>query len=281
MARAFYHNLYVVIPCSLGQFSKSYQLFNLTYICGICQTTRSAGITQRNGHIILFADIKDFIIILVKRIFLSGHAHPCKYQTSATAYDVHFTFMFFDLFNGLSCNSTVECHKIHSIFGMHPNDINKISGCQCSQISLIMDDAVINRNGTDHGRTFACQLSSEWLGISVAGQIHDCLSAQIYCAHYFLHLNIVIFTVSGYSQIYIDLGTQHAADSLRIQAGMIPVCANGYFTLCYQLHQRLGRHMFFLRNSLDLRCHDSFSCCVHLCCVISHLVLLLLFYGFS
>ena len=46
---------------------------------------------KRKMNIILFADIKDFIIILVKRIFLSGHAHPCKYQTSATAYDVHFT----------------------------------------------------------------------------------------------------------------------------------------------------------------------------------------------
>ena len=55
-----------------------------------------------------------------------------------------------------------------------------------------------------------------------------------------------------------EAGTQHAADSLRIQAGMIPVCANGYFTLCYQLHQRLGRHMFFLRNSLAHRsCYEN------------------------
>ena len=178
--------------------------------------------------------------------------------------------MFFDLFNGLSCDSTVECDKIHSIFGMHPNHINEIFGSQCCQISLIVDDAVVYRNRTDHCRTFTCQLSSEWLCISVAGQIHDRLSAQIYRAHYFLHLDIIIFTVSGYPQIYVDLGTQHAADSLRIQAGMIPVCADGYFTLCYQLHQRLGRHVFFLRNRLNFRCYDSFSCCVHLCCVISH-----------
>ena len=115
----------------------------------------------------------------------------------------------------------------------------------------------------------------------MARQIHDRLSAQIYRAHYFLHLDIVIFTVSGYSQIYVDLGTQHAADSLRIQAGMIPVCADGYFALCYQLHQRLGRHVFFLRNCLNFRCYDSFSCCVHLCCVISHLFLLLPSCGFS
>ena len=154
---------------------------------------------------------------------------------------------------------------------MHPNNIYEISGSQCCQISLIVDDAVIYRNSTDHCRTFAGQLSAEWLGIAMAGQIHDGFCPHIYRTHYFLHLNIIIFAVSGYAQIYINLCTQHAADSFRIQTSMVLVCADGNFTLCYQLHQRLGRHVFFLCNCLNLRCYNSFSCCVHLCCVFSHL----------
>ena len=32
--------------------------------------------------------------MFIERIFFSGHAHPCKYKTSSTAYDIHFTFVF-------------------------------------------------------------------------------------------------------------------------------------------------------------------------------------------
>ena len=50
-----------------------------------------------------------------------------------------------------------------------PNHINEIFGSQCCQISLIVDDAVIDRNSSDHCRTFVCQLLPERLSVAVAG----------------------------------------------------------------------------------------------------------------
>ena len=271
MPRTFHHNLHIVCPGPFRQLAQTDKLFNLAYIGSIRQAARAAGIPERNGHIVLFANVQNLIIILIKGILLACHAHPCKYQTASAADDIHFTFMFLDLLNSFPRNTAVQCDKIHTVFRVHTNHINKIFCRQCGQIPLVMNDTVVNRNGTDHGRTFVGQLLTERLCVSVAGKIHDSLRAHIHGAHNLFHLDIVVLAVSGHAQINIDLGTQHAADAFRIQTGMVFVCRNGHLTLCYQFHQRLAGHVFFLRNSFDLRCCDSFSCRVHLCCVISHL----------
>ena len=94
MSRSFDHNLYIMIPCTFGQFSETYKFFNLAYICCVGKTSRTAGITKRNSYVVFFADVEDFIVMFIEWVFFSGHAHPCKDKTSTTAYDVHFTFMF-------------------------------------------------------------------------------------------------------------------------------------------------------------------------------------------
>ena len=135
--------------------------------------------------------------MLIEWVLFSGHAHPCKDKTSATAYNVHFTFMFFDLFDGFSCDSTVKCDEVHAILSMKTDNINKILCSKSCQVSLIMNNTVIDRYSSDHSRALVCQLLTEWLGITVAGKIHDCFCAEINGTHNFLHFNIIVFAVAG------------------------------------------------------------------------------------
>ena len=200
------HDLYVMSPCTFGKLSKTYQLFNLAYISGISQTARTTCISKRNSNIMLFTDVQNLIEVFIERIFFTGHAHPCKYKASATAYNVHFTFVFFDLLDGLSCDSAVESNKINTVLSVKANYVDKIMSSQFREISLIMNDTVVYRNGSDHCRTLMCQFLAERLCIAVAGEIHDRFCTEIYCFHNFLHFDIIIFTVSGYTKVYIDLG---------------------------------------------------------------------------
>ena len=168
MSRSFYHYLYIVVPCTFCKFSKTHQFFNLAYIGSIGQTSRAACITKGDSNIIFFADIKNLIIVFVERIFFSGHTHPCKYKTSATAYNIHFTFVFFYLFNRFTCNSAVKCDKVHTIFCVKTDNVDEVLRSQSCKISLIVDDTVVYRNSTDHSRTFMCQFLAEWLCVTVA-----------------------------------------------------------------------------------------------------------------
>ena len=126
---------------------------------------------------------------------------PCKYKTSATAYDIHFTFVL------LICSIVFlvipQCAALQNPLRLrHASELH-LRNLWLSVLPdlLIMDDAVIYRNSTDHCRTFTGQLSAKWLGITMAGQIHNGLCAHIYRTHYLLHLNVIIFAVSGDAQI--------------------------------------------------------------------------------
>ena len=109
----------------------------------------------------------------------------------------------------------MKSDKINTVFRMHPDHINKVFGGQSGKVTLIMNDAVIDGNRTDHNRTFTGQFAAEGLGISMAGKIHDGFSTQFHSAHYFLHLNIIVFTVTGNTEIDIDFCAEHTSHTFR------------------------------------------------------------------
>ena len=133
-----------------------------------------------------------------------------------------------------------------------------------------MDNRVINRNGSDHCRTLACQFAAKWNGISVGRKIHDRMCSHVDSFHNFLHLYIVILAVSGYTKVYIDLGAEHGTYAFRINTFMIFICTDNNFAGGYQRQKLLCCHSLFLCNNLKLRCDDAFTGSFHLCTVISH-----------
>ena len=175
-----------------------------------------------------------------------------------------------DLVDGLSCDSAVKSYEVNTILCVESYYIDKILGCQCIKVSLIVDNRVINRNGSDHGWTLRCQLAAERNGISVGRKIHDSMGAHVYSFHYFLHFHVVILAVSGYTKVYIDLGAEHGAYALRIDTFVIFICTDSHFTGGYQWKQLLCCHAFLLSYDLKLRCDDAFTGSLHLCTVISH-----------
>ena len=128
MTRPFHHHLHVFFPGPLGQFAQTHQLFDLALIRGIRQTARTAGVPQADGHIMFPADFQDLIIVFIKRIFFPRHAHPGKDETAAPAHKVHFPLSCANLFNGLARNAAVQGYKIHAVFRVQADYVNKISG---------------------------------------------------------------------------------------------------------------------------------------------------------
>ena len=104
----------------------------------------------------------------------------------------------------------------------------------------------------------------------MAGEVHDRFSTEVYGFHDFLHFNVIILAVSGYTKVYIDLGAEHASDTFRVQAGVVFVRTDGNLTFCYELHHFFYRHVFLFCNGFDLWCYDAFSCGIHLSCILSH-----------
>ena len=90
MARSFHHHLHVLFPGTLGQVAEFNQLPDLPGIRRIVQATRTQGVSQADGHVILSEDVHYLIIILIEGVLIAGHLHPSKQQGAPAGYNVHF-----------------------------------------------------------------------------------------------------------------------------------------------------------------------------------------------
>ena len=274
MSRSLNHHLHIPCPGALGQLSQGHQLLDLADVRGIRKAARPAGISQRDGHIVFPADLQNFIEMRKEGILLAGHAHPGEDQGAASGYNIHFPVSVPDLINGLPTDAAMQRHKVHAVLRMQTHHINEILGRQGIQIPLVMNHGIINRHRADHGRALRCQLPPEGDGIAVAGQVHDSIRTHVHRLHDLLHLHIIILHISGNSQIDIDLRPQHGADARRVQTFMILVGTDRNFAFGNQRHQLLHRHLLLLSHPLKLRRHNTLPGSLHLCCIISHSILL-------
>ena len=264
MAGAFHHDLYVVSPGTLGQLTQTHQLFDLTHVGGVGQTAGAAGVAQRDGDIVLGADLADLIKVLVEGVFVAGHAHPGKHQRTAAAHDVHLALVLADLLDGLAGDAAVQSDKVHTVLGMQAHHVDEVLCGQFSQVPLIVDDRVVHRYGADHHRALVGQLLPEGLGVAVAGQVHDGLGPHVHGTHDLLHFNVVVLAVPGDAKVHIDLGAQHAADALRVQAFVMLVGRDGHLAFGHQLPDLLRGAVLLFGHDLHLRGDDALTGGIHL-----------------
>ena len=75
--------------------------------------------------------------------------------------------------DSLSGDAAVEGDEVHAVLGVEADHIDKVPGGEGIQVPLIVDDAVIDGDGADHGGALGGELTAEGLGVAVAGQVHD------------------------------------------------------------------------------------------------------------
>ena len=140
MAGALHHHLHIVRPCALGQLAQTHQLLDLAHVGGVSQTAGTAGIAQRDGHIVLGADLADLVKVLVEGVLVAGHAHPRKHQRTAAAHDVHLALVLADLLDGLAGDAAVQGNKVHTVLCVQAYHIDEVLCGQLGQIPLVVDD---------------------------------------------------------------------------------------------------------------------------------------------
>ena len=142
--------------------------------------------------------------MLIERIFLSSHFHPCENDRASAGNNVGQTFVAFETSGCFFVDTTVDGHKVNAVLCMHSYDIKPLLRGDFFQRFVIINNCVINRNSTDDSRTFLSQTFAEGACIAVGAQVHDGFCPHFYRVVYFLNFHIHVFPVSGNSKVYID-----------------------------------------------------------------------------
>jgi len=169
-----------------------------------------------------------------------------------------------DLLDGLAGDAAVQGDKVHAVLCVQTHHIDEVLCSQLCQIALVVDDRIVHRHGADHHRALVGQLLAEGLGIAVAGQVHDGFGAHVDGAHHLLHFHIVVLAVAGNAKIHVDLGAQHGADALGVQALVVLVGGDGNLALSDPLADLLGGAIFLFCHDLHLRRDDALAGSIHL-----------------
>ena len=135
--------------------------------------------------------------MLIERVLFSGHFHPCKHDGTTSGNNIHETFILFKTCCGCTIHTTVNGHEINTIFCMHTHNINPFFRGDFTKSLVIIYHCIINRNSTDHCRTFCGKFTAETSGITVRAEIHDRFCTHFYCGMYFFIFHINVFPVSG------------------------------------------------------------------------------------
>ena len=135
--------------------------------------------------------------MLIERVLFSCHFHPCKHDGTASGNDIHETFILFETSSSGTVHTAVDRHEIHTVFCVHTYNINPLFGSDLAKCFVIIYNCIIDRNSTDHCRTFGCKFAAEASGISVGTEVHDGFCSHFYCRMYFFIFHINVFPVSG------------------------------------------------------------------------------------
>ena len=205
----------------------------------------------------------------VERIFLAGHAHPGEDEAAAAADDIHRPSAASDLLDGFARDATVERDEIDAVLGVQAYHVDEILSAERGEVAPIVDHGIVHGHGADHGGALAAQFAAEGLRVAVAGQVHDRFRAQGDGAHHFLHFHIVVLAVAADAEIDVDLGFEHAADAVGVEAPVPAVGGDHDCAFGHPAHQFPNAAAFLLRDDLHLRRGDAAARRFHLRVVIS------------
>ena len=122
-------------------------------------------------------------------------------------------------------------------------------------------------------------LNPEGVGSMLRTKINVNLGVSRDCKDYDIEMQKVMSAVNLGAEAIMDLSShgntqpfrqKHTADAFRIQTCVVFVGTDCNLAFSNELHHLVSGHMLFLGNGLDFRRENSFSGCIHLCSVVSH-----------
>ena len=127
VAGAFDHDLHVVFPGFLGEFTQSLQFGELRFVAGVGNAAGTQAIAQRKGDVVLRENLADVVKALVQKILLVMMRHPLRQNRAAAAHDPGDALR--NHRQVLNQHAGVDRHVVHALLGLLFDHFQHHAGC--------------------------------------------------------------------------------------------------------------------------------------------------------
>ena len=241
VARAFDHDLHVMLPGATGQFAKGLQLSQLGRVGGIVLTSRTQRISEREGAVVTLEDLADVIEARVEGVLLVVIQHPLGQDAAATADDPGDTAL--HLGQVLDQQSSVDGLVINALLAVLLNDVEEIVLRQLFDGAVDTLQGLIHRDGADRHRRRIDDRGADFIKVdATGGEIHHGVSAVLDRQLELFHFLSGIRGIRRGANIGVHLALAGNADRHRLQVGVVDVGRDDHSPPGHLFHhQRLGQ----------------------------------------
>ncbi len=226
MPRALDQHLDALFPRAPHERPDFRQLRNLGAVCGVGDAAGPQPVAEADGHVVFVQDVKQVVVVLVKRVLVARHLHPGEQQRAAAGDDVHLPPAAQENLGGPAVQAGVDGHKIHAFLRVDPHDVQKVARRDALEALLQIADGVVDRHGADGGGGTLNQLCAEPVRFPVVAQVHDGFGSESGRELRLFHLFRIVRAVSGDAEVDVDFRPQLFADAVRPQGFVADVRRN-------------------------------------------------------
>ncbi len=122
------HDLNIPVPRPLRQFAQHKELLHLTPVRGVGQASRPQAVAQTQHHVVSAGDLKQPVVLFVKRIFAVVAGHPVGRDRPAPAHDAQKPALCLEAADAVSRHAAVHRDKIDAVLAVFFNRPEQIVG---------------------------------------------------------------------------------------------------------------------------------------------------------
>ena len=249
MARPLDHDLHAALPGAVDERAERDELREL---CAIGRVRRAAwphAVAEADGHVVLFADVEDVVVVLVERVLLLVVQHPARDERAAAAHDVHDAALFAHRLDGRARHTAVKRHEVRAVLRLRLDGFEDVVIRHLDDRAVRADGAhrrLIERHRADHDGRVRDDLAPRLVDAVARRKVHDRIRAAAHRLVKLLELRRDVGERARRADVRIDLRLEPKAHAARLE---VPFCEVVHVRAD---RDRAARHALAHRRDIDM-----------------------------
>ena len=186
MARTLDECLHALSPSTLYKLAHCVELGKLCCVVGVVGRTGAQSVAQRNGNVILCADVADVVEVGIEETLLLMHLAPLGDDAAATAHDARQTCV--GEVDVLQTDAAVDGEVVNSLLALLDECVAEYLPCQVFCLSVHLLKSLVHRHGAYRYGAVAQNPLACLVYVVACREVHQSVATPLAAPHCFLHL---------------------------------------------------------------------------------------------
>ena len=239
------HDLNVVLPRLLGQFTQSLKFGELGFVAGIGNAAGTQAVAQGERNVVFGENLADIVKALIQKILFVMVRHPLRQNRPAATDNPGDALR--NHRKVLNEHSGMDGHVINALLGLFFDYLEHDVFVEIFNPLDPRDRLVDGHRADGHGRV-AQDGFTNFMDVPARRQIHHSIGAEVHGCVQLLEFFLDVRGHGRVADVGINLAQRGHADAHGFEFGMIDIGGNNHPAARNFIANQFGRKLFTMRH---------------------------------